>query len=270
MRTILGFCVVLAVANLTGTVEVAYAFQTPAAGRTAPPAAPNPATAVENAVQQDLAPTTTTTPPTTSPANSIQAPATPGTAAAVPSAATTIPATGTQVPTVPGTATTNPVAGAVTTPGNLVPGTGKAGIMNNQTYSSNYVPGTQPAMTPGTTGVVGQPGVRYGYVDPTGTTMAPGTIYQSAGAGTYWRTPTTTYSSMYVAPGYTTPTQTYYTAPTQMYPVRQRRGLFGGIFQRRNRQFYSTVPSSYTYGTAPGTYSYVPAPGTYTYVPAPY
>ncbi len=262
MRTILGFCVVLAVANLTGAVEVAYAFQTPAAGR-------NPATAVENAVEQNLAPANTTTAPTTtSPASGTQAPATPGTGTAVPSATTTVPATATQTPVVPGTVTTNPAAGAVTTQGNLVPSTGNAGITNTQTYSSNYVPGTQPAMTPGTAGTMGQPGMTYSSVNPMGTTMAPGTIYQGAGAGTYWRTPTTTYSSMYVAPGYTTPTQPYYTTPTQMYPVRQRRGLFGGLFRRRNRQVYSTVPSGYTYGTTPSTYTY--APGTYTYAPAPY
>jgi hypothetical protein len=252
MRYILGLSVVLAVANLTGMVERAYGFQ--AAGRTAPASpAQGAAKAAENAVQQNLLPGGTTTQSTvTSPANANQAPAIPGTVTATPAATTTSPATAIQTPAVPGTATTNPAAGAVTTQGNVVPGTNNAGMMNSRTYSSNYVPATQPGMAPGTT-MSTTPGM----------TRAPVTYYQGATVGTYGMTPTTTYSSMYVTPGYTTPAQTYYTTPAQTYPVRQRRGLFGGLFQRRNRQVYWTAPAGYTY-------TYVTTPGTYTYSPAPY
>jgi hypothetical protein len=260
MRYILGLCVVLAVANLTGIVETAYGFQ--AAGRTAPASpAQGAATAAENAVQQNLLPGTTNPTTVTSPTNANQAPAIPGAAPATPSVTST-PATTTtdptnviQTPSVPGTVTTNPAAGAMTTQGNVVPGTNNAGMMNNRAYSSYYVPGTQPGTTPN----VGAGGINA--VNPMGTTMPIGSYYSGAGVGSYGMVPgTTTYSSRYVTPGYTTPTQTYYTTPAQTYPVRQRRGLFGGLFRRRNLQVYTTAPAGYTYGMAPGTYTYAPAP----------
>ena len=266
MRYIFGFCVVLAAANLTGMVERAYGFQ--AAGRRAP-ASPgqNAATTAENAVQQNLTTDDTTTQtPATAPTNVNQVPPMPGTVNSATSAATTAPTNPIQTPAVPGTVTTNPATGAVTTPGvgvpgtnnagttlgTGVPGTNNAGMMNSRTYSSNYVPATQPVTTPGTT-MATTPGM----------TMAPGTYYQSTTAGTYGMMPMTTYSSRYVTPGYTTANQTYYAAPTQTYATPQRRGLFGGLFRRRNRQVYTTAPAGYTYGTVPGTY-------TYTYAPAPY
>lgn len=263
MRYILGFGVVLAVANLTGTVETAYAFQAPATTRTPPPPVPGAPSAVENAVQQNLNPTGTTTATTTDPANATQTPPPSGTIITAPTTPTT-PANAIQAPAVPGSVTNNPATGALNAQPNMVPGTNSAGITNNRTYSSNYVPGTQPVTTPGavmttppaTSGAVGMPGMGYS----TATTMAPGTYYQGGvPAG---------YSSMYVAPGYTTAAPTYYT--TQTYPVRQRRGLFGGLFRRRNAQVYTTAPYGYTYGTAPGTYTYTAAPGAYTYAPAPY
>jgi len=81
------------------------------------------------------------------------------------------------------------------------------------------------------------------------------------------------YSSRYAAPGsgygYST------AAPTSM-PAR--RGLFGGLFGRRNRMAYGTSPYGYTYGSAPYGYTtggvpyssgYVSTPGSYTYGTAP-
>jgi hypothetical protein len=260
MRSILGFCAVLAVANLTGTVERAYAFQAPAAGRPAPPPPPAPAAAAtaENAVQQDLLPGATTPTTVTTPANANQVPATPrtittppGTVSATPGATTMAPANAIQTPGAPGTVTTNPSAVTTTSPGYVAPGTVNAGALNSRTYSSYYVPGTQPGMTPGA-GAVGVPGMGSNTVNPMGTTMAPGTYSSGAGLRPYG-TPTTTYSSMYVTPG-------YYTTPTPTYVTRPRRGLFGGLFRRGNRQVYTTAPYTYTYGTAPGTYTYAPAP----------
>ena len=245
MRYILGFCVVLAVANLTGIVERAYAFQTPAAGRTAPaPPAPGTAGAVENAVQQNLLPGDTTQSTVTSPANANPAPGIPGTVTSTPAATTTATTNAIQNPTSPGAVIGNPAAGTTTAPGYVAPGTVNAGPMNRQTYSSNYVPGTQAVTTPG----VAVGGINS--VNPMGTTMPIGTYYSGAGVGPYGVYPrTTTYSSMYVTPGYTTAGQTYYTTPVQTYPIRQRRGLFGGLFGRRNR-VYATSP--YTYGCGPG------------------
>jgi hypothetical protein len=81
---------------------------------------------------------------------------------------------------------------------------------------------------------------------------------------------TSGYSSMYVTPGsgygYGTAAPTYGTA---------RRGLFGGLFGRRNRQVYSVGPSGYTYGTSPYGYTYGTSPygytaGTTTYGATPY
>jgi hypothetical protein len=88
--------------------------------------------------------------------------------------------------------------------------------------------------------------------------MQPGTTY----SGYYYPAGTYGYSSMYVTPGYTT-----------SYPMNapvQRRGLFGGLFGRRNRMAYRNVPYGYTYGTAPSTYTYGAAPSTYTYGASPY
>ena len=139
-------------------------------------------------------------------------------------------------------------------------------MMNGRSYSSYYVPGTQPVTSPGATtmapytmGAIGVPGTGYSSVNPMGTTMAPGTYTQGAAIAS---TPATWAPSTYTTTGYYSPVQTY--------PVRQRRGLFGGMFGRRNRQVYSTGVPAYSYGTAPGTYTYTPAPGTYTYAPSPY
>ena len=88
--------------------------------------------------------------------------------------------------------------------------------------------------------------------------------YYTYPAGTYG------YSSMYVAPGsgygYTTAAPNYMPA---------RRGLFGGLFGRRNRQVYTagpygTAPYGYTYGAAPYSSGTMMTPGTYTYGTAPY
>jgi hypothetical protein len=253
MRYILGLGVVLAAANLTGMVERANAFQAPAGRAAVPSPAQSAATTAENAVQQNLLPGGTTT-PVTNPANANQAPAIPGTVTASPSTITTTPAATNvyQTPPVPGTVTTNPAAGPTTTQGNLVPGTSNAGIMTNRTYSSNYLPATQPGMTSGTAAAT-----------TPGTTLAPGTYYQGTTVGSYTLMPTTRYSSMYVTPGYTTTGPVYYTTPTQTYAVQPRRGLFGGLFRRRYNQAYTTVPTNYIY-------TYNPAQGTYTYVPASY
>ena len=59
---------------------------------------------------------------------------------------------------------------------------------------------------------------------------------------------------------------TNYPTPDQTYPIRQRRGLFGGLFRRRNRRL-SASPYGTTYTTT--TYGYGPGYTTYTYT-APY
>jgi len=250
MRYILGLCVVLAAANLTGMVERAHGFQ--AAGRSAGQAA---ATTAENAAQQTLLPgSTTTQTPVTSPTITNPVPQIPGTGTSTPAATTTAPTNVIQTPAVPGTVTNNPVAGAMANQGLVVPGTSNTGVINNPTSASNYV----PAIHPGTTPSIGAGGLNA--VNPMATTMPIGSYTSGAGVGPTGMLPGTTYSSRYVTPGYTNAGQTYYTTPTQTYPVRQRRGLFGGMFRRRNRQVYTTAPTTYTYGTVPGTYSYVPAP----------
>jgi hypothetical protein len=94
--------------------------------------------------------------------------------------------------------------------------------------------------------------------------------YYSYPSGTY------VYSSRYVAPASGYGTGYSPAAPTYM-PAR--RGLFGGLFGRRNRRVYAGSPYGTTYGTAPYGYTtsavpfsggYVTNPGTYTYGTAPY
>jgi hypothetical protein len=112
----------------------------------------------------------------------------------------------------------------------------------------------------------GQPGMRTSgyYTYPAGT-YGYSSMYVAPGSG---------YSSTYVAPGtgygYTTAAPTYMPA---------RRGLFGGLFGRRNRQVYTagpygtmygTSPSGYTYGAAPYSSGTMMTPGTYTSGTAPY
>jgi hypothetical protein len=169
-----------------------------------------------------------------------------------------------------GTTTTYPPNPAVTYPQGtrIVPGT---------TYSSNYYapgaqqgvyPATGTAATPGYTGQV-MPGMAgYNSVNPMGTTMAPGYYYAGTAGMPYATSPTRGYSSMYVTPG-------YYNTQPQTYTVQQRRGLFGGMFRRRNRVVYTTSPygTNYYYGTSPYGYTtagsnMVTAPGT-TYVTTP-
>ena len=235
----------------------------------AKPPVPNTATTVENAVQQNLAPTDTTTTPTTTSPQRHSGTRDPG------NGRLTAPAPGRRYPQTSrsrppsGDSTTNPATGAVTTPGNPVPSTGNAGITNTRAYSSNYVPGTQPAMTPGTAGAVGQPGMTYSSVNPMGTTMAPGPsrgrAQEPIGRRRRPRTPQCT-----LPPG--TPPQPRRTTPHRPRCTRcdSAAALFGGLFGRPIAEFYSTMPPTYTYGTAPGTYTYAPAPGTYTYAPSPY
>jgi len=241
MRYILGFFAVLAVANLTGMVEMASAYQAPAAERTVPPPpppAPSAAATVENALQGNAVPgaATTTTPgaTVTSPANSAinQVPGTAGTVTTpAPGTTVTAPANSIQAGGVPGTVT-SPAPGTTTAPGTIVPGTVNAGTTPNRAYSSYYVPGTQPGTTvaapsvttPGYYAAGVRPGTTY-YTTPMGNAMAPGYYYPGTVAGPVGMGRNTTYSSMYVTPGYAAPAQTYVPA--------QRRGLFGGLFRRR-------------------------------------
>jgi hypothetical protein len=283
MRRILGFCAVLAVVHLALAVERVSAYQTPATGRTAPPssAASQATNAVNNALQGTTAPGTvpnaTQTPVVSGAATNVVPGATTGTANVL--QGTTAPGTvpnATQTPVVPGTAT-NVVPGATTgtagayapatqpatttlAPGTVAPGSVNRQVIPNQAYSSYYVQGAQPAQTP---------------VSP----MAEIPYYNSFyGAGRVQPGRVTSgyygYSSMYVAPG------TGYGYPTAAPNYRPaRRGLFGGLFGRRNRQVYATSPYGYTYGAAPYGYTtsvtpyspgYVTAPGTYTYGMTPY
>jgi hypothetical protein len=315
MRTILGSCAFSAVVGLIGLPLTADA-QT---GKTSQSgSAASTVRAVENAVQGNAttpAGTTTTTtapaatsgdvttapvpaagqPGTTTTTNSLltapnnleqQANERAGRTTVVPGNTATMPGNTYQAPTGPSTVSGNTATGAAANPANTVPGVGNPDAMNSRTYSSNYVPGTQPITTPGSTtmapgtmGAVGVPGTGYSYVNPMGTTMAPGTYTQGAAIASrpaYWAPSTYTtpgYASpaqSYTTTGYASPYQTYttpgYASPYQTYPIRQRRGLFG----RRTRQVYATGATGYTYGTAPGTYTYTPAPGTYTYAPSPY
>ncbi len=254
-----GFCAVMAVVGLIGTAQTAYG-QAGTTGRAASTAA-----TVENAVQGNTrAGTAANMPPAQVPVSGELNTTSPGSLVTSPNnleqeanqRALNNPATG-----VTGAATTNQPAGATIYPSTATPAAvNNPAALTNRTYSSYYVPGTQ-GTTPGA-GAIGVPGMGYNTVNPMGTTMAPGTYYSGAGYTPYG-VPTTTYSSMYVTPGFTTPIQTYSTVP--------RRGLFGGMF-RRNRQVYTTAPYTYTYGTAPSTYtySYGTVPGTYTYTQAPY
>jgi len=260
MRRMLGFGAALAVIGLIGTLDTAYG-QAGADGKVG--RGTSTAGTAENALQGNALPgetntgTTATSPPTVGTLTGTQAPATSGTGTTVPGTVTSTatPATAYQSPGTTGIGTMNPAAGTTTAPGYLAPGVvNRVNPVNpgavNRTYSSNYyATGAQPAMAPGTVvtnpanaGAVGMPGMGYNSVNPMGTTMPAGSYYQGAGPGNY------------VAPAY-----------GAQYPVRQRRGLFGGMFRRRNRQVYTTAP----YGAmAPSTYSYAPAPTTYTYAPA--
>jgi hypothetical protein len=147
----------------------------------------------------------------------------------------------------------------------VAPGSVNTQAVPNRGYSSYYVPGAQPAQTP----VTPMTDIPYynsfygaGRVQPgMGTSGYYSSMYVVPGSG---------YSSMYVAPGtgygYTTAAPTYMPA---------RRGLFGGLFGRRNRQVYTagpygTAPYGYTYGAAPYSSGSVTMPGTYTYGTAPY
>ncbi len=62
----------------------------------------------------------------------------------------------------------------------------------------------------------------------------------------------------------------------QTYTVRQRRGLFGGIFGRRNRVVYPANSYGTTYTTTPYSYTTTgyntvyTTPGTYIYSTSPY
>jgi hypothetical protein len=146
-------------------------------------------------------------------------------------------------------------------PGATVPGQG----ITNQGYSSYYVQGAGRPQTP----VTPMAGIPY-----YNTFSGAGAAYPGMGTSGYAAYPARSYgySSMYVAPG-----TTYGAAPTYM-PAR--RGLFGGLFGRRNRQVYTAGPYGTTYGTMPyGTTTYGAAPytygsgmttGSYTYGAAPY
>jgi hypothetical protein len=169
--------------------------------------------------------------------------------------------------------------GIGTTPGNVpqVPGTtgtvlNQSGVMPTNPASTaagtmnpaagvqqGAYPGAGTAVTPGYTNQV-MPGIAgYNSVNPMGTTMTPGSNYAGTAGVPYTTGATTGYSSMYVTPG-------YYTTQPQTYQVQQRRGLFGGLFRRRNRVVYSTSP----YGYNATGYTTVPTTGTYTYSTSPY
>jgi hypothetical protein len=333
MRNILRSCAVLAVASLACTAQEAYGYQARGAGRAATPSPAATATnAVNNALQGTTTPgsvdDTAAGATATAPANPTQAPGAQGIRnAGAPTATTVAPATGLQTPAVPGGATnvvpgattgtsaaygqtptvpgatTNMIPGATTgtsaasggayapatqpgtttlAPGTVAPGSVYTQAVPNRAYSSYYVPGAQPAQSP----VTPMAEIPY-YNSFYGAGRAqPGTV--TSGYSTY-PTGTYGYSSMYVAPGsgygYGTATPTNSTA---------RRGLFGGLFGRRNRQVYSVGPSGYTYGRSPygsspygsspygytagnTTYGatpyssgYVTTPGSYTYGAAPY
>jgi hypothetical protein len=262
MRSILGFGVVLAVAGLLATVETAYG-QTGAAGQAGRGTGIGgaPASAANNVEQQvtNAAGTNATVPG--------QVVTTPPTAGGV----TTMPPNTYQAPGTTGNVV-NPAGGAPVYPGTTTPGTINPAAAPTTTYSSNYYapgaqqgvyPGTGTAVTPGYTNSV-MPGMAgYNSVNPMATTMAPGYYYAGTAGMPYAAGAPTRYSSMYVTPGYSTAPQTY--------TVQQRRGLFGGMFRRRNRVAYPAT----TYGTAPygyttyGTTTYT-APGTYTYSTSPY
>src|SRR5579883_135414 len=285
MRRILGFCAVLAVVHLTLLVEMASAYQTPGAGRAAStPSAASPAVNAANNVLQG-----TTAPAPGAVGNATQTPAVPGAATNVMPGATTgtagAPVGASALATQPGM-TTNVMPGATTgtaggayvpatqpgtttmAPGTVAPGSVYTQAVPSRGYSSYYVPGAQPAQTP----VRPMADIPYYNSFYGGGRVQPGTGtsgYYTYPAGTYGG-----YSSMYVAPG---SGYGYGTAAPIYRPAR--RGLFGGLFGRRNRQVYATSPYGYTYGAAPSgttygaapyTSGYVTTPGTYTYGTAPY
>ncbi len=294
MRKILGFGVVLSVVSLTAAVESAYG-QAGAGGRGA--GAGGTASTVINDAQQVTnggAATTTggtnpalpgqavTTPPppggiATTPGNTPQVPGTAGTVLNQSGVMPTNPSSTApgNTPRVPGTAGTvlNQSGVMPTNPASTVPGTVNPAAANTTTYSSSYyAPGTQQgvntgtgtAATPGYTNRV-MPGMAgYNSVNPMGTTMTPGYYYAGTAGMPYTTGATTGYSSMYVTPG-------YYTTQPQTYSVQQRRGLFGGMFRRRNRVVYSSSPyGTYPYGYTTTGYTTYTTPGTYTYSTSPY
>jgi hypothetical protein len=278
MRKILGFGVVLAAAYLMGTVGMAYG----QAGRAAPrPAAPNPAGSALNTVEQQAAQaaglnnqTGTTAPApgqTTSPIFGQTTPAVPGQpATTVPGQpATTIPAAGTmtttpastyQVPGMTGTQV-NPAGMTTTYPGTTT------------TYSSSYyqagtIPGTYTGATPGYTNRI-MPGMAgYNSVNPMATTMAPGYYYAGTAGMPSAAGTTTGYAPAYGNAG-------LFNRPFGN-TMPQRRGLFGGLFRRRNRVAYPATTFTSPFGMSPSGYSgyttttYTTAPGTYYYGTSPY
>ena len=296
MRRILGFGVILSVVSLTAAVESAYG-QAGAGGRGAGAGAGGrTASTVVNDAQQVTnggAATTTdgtnpalpgqavTTPPQpggigTTPGNTPQVPGTAGNVLNQSGVMPTNPASTApgNTPQVPGTAGTvlNQSGVMPTNPATTAPGTVNPAAANTTTYSSSYyAPGAQQGVNPAsTTGVTPgytnsmRPGVAgYNSVNPMATTMTPGSYYPGTTGTTYATGATTGYSSMYVTPG-------YYTTQPQTYTVQQRRGLFGGMFRRRNRVAYPASPyvtspygyttTGYTTATAPVTYYYTTTP----------
>jgi hypothetical protein len=263
MRKILGFGVVLAVASLTGSPSVAYG--QPGTGNVVTSPRGTSVTAPGNLAQQATQ------------AAGLSNPA--GTTGAVPGQnvgavpGQTIggaPAPGT-VATMPGNTYQAPgMTGSVMNPAGTV--TGYPGTMTN--YSSNYYqagtyPGTYTGATPGYVNRT-MPGMAgYNSVNPMATTMAPGYYY----AGTAGM-PYATYNTPGYAPTYGN--TAYYTTQPYGSTVQQRRGLFGGLFRRRNRVTYPATTYGSPYGTTPYGYSgyttttYYTAPGTYTYGSYPY
>jgi hypothetical protein len=166
----------------------------------------------------------------------------------------------------PGTGTNNAAAAAAGTANNPT-----AYPPTSSTYY--YTPGVTPGSADGANRVApgyagtGEPGMRYTSVNPMGVTMPIGSYYSGLPVMPYRTTPTNSYSSMYVNPGYTATGTTYtYTNDAGTYLPRPRRGLFGGgLFGRRRAyQSYSYNPNTYNYATAPSTY-YGAMPGTYSY-----
>jgi hypothetical protein len=280
MRKILRFGVALSVAYLVANAGMAFA-QRGAAGQ-----AENAAAAVLNPTQAGTTPAVPTTPGGLGQQAAQAAGITPATGATAPpttpgglgqqaaQAAGITPAAGANS-AFPGQAV-SPATPATSMPANTYQVPGTMGTMvnpagtpvvnpaNTTTYSSNYyAPGTQQPVytqpgsmvTPGYTNRV-MPGMAgYNTVNPMPTTMTPGSYYAGT-AGTPYTT--TGYSPMY----YTNAGN--YTTQPQYYPVRQRRGLFGGLFQRRNRVVYPASPYTTTY--APTTYT----PTNYVYSTSPY
>lgn len=233
MRNNVRLGVVLAAAYLTGTAGLAYG---QAAGRnTGAATGTSIATGVGNAAGVQAAP-----------AVPVQTPST-GTLVTTP-ANVAQPAIG-----APGATQYNAATGAPTAAG-MVPGQSVVNQTPGSAGTGALTPGYTNRAMPGMTG--------YNSVNPMATTMAPGYYYAGTAGMPY---ATRGYNSMYVTPG------NYYVTQPGTYPVRQRRGLLGGLFRRRNRVAYPAT----TYGTTPygyttyGTTTYT-APTTYTYTTAPY